>query len=79
MTLEDRVGLAVAVSLVVLETPTPFQGLYMAEERQMNAKVGLSNLPAWNGKEKTTISPLSEMAGFARLGDHMKRKTAASA
>ena len=45
----------------------------------MNPKFNLSNLPAWNGKGETIISYLSEMAGFARLGDHMKREIAALA
>jgi len=58
---------------------TPFQGPHRTEEWQMNPKFNLSNLPAWNGKGETIISYLSEMAGFARLGDRMKREIAALA
>lgn len=56
-----------------------FQGPHKTEEWQMNPKFNISNLPAWNGKGETIISYLSEMAGFTRLGERMKREIAALA
>lgn len=42
------------------------------DEWQMNPKINLSNLPSWDGDGKTIIDYLSEMSGFARLGDRMQ-------
>ncbi|KJA22879.1 hypothetical protein HYPSUDRAFT_121746, partial [Hypholoma sublateritium FD-334 SS-4] len=43
------------------------------DEWQMNPKINMSSLPSWDGRGKTVIDYLSEMAGFYRLGARMQR------
>ncbi|KAF9549474.1 hypothetical protein CPC08DRAFT_590731, partial [Agrocybe pediades] len=43
------------------------------DDWQMNPKINLSNLPQWNGKSDSLITYLSEMSGFAKLGQKMRR------
>ncbi|KAF9544442.1 hypothetical protein CPC08DRAFT_649626, partial [Agrocybe pediades] len=43
------------------------------EDWQMNPKINLANLPQWNGKSDSLISYLSEMSGFAKLGQKMRK------
>ncbi|RDB19237.1 hypothetical protein Hypma_013492 [Hypsizygus marmoreus] len=46
------------------------------EEWQLNHKLNLSSVPWWDGKGKSALNYLSEMANMARLGDKMRKDLA---